>query len=341
MMPQFANRENQRIHWDNIYWGLALLACGLAKKVLIADNISPIVATTFDAWESLRFMEALLGSLAYTFQLYFDFSGYSDMAVGIGLFFNIQLPFNFFSPYKAKNIQDFWRRWHITLSRWLREYLYIPLGGNRNGEGRTLVNLFLTFLIGGIWHGAAWTFVAWGALHGLAVLIHRLWTKAGKKLHIIPAVIITFLFVNITWIFFRAPNFDRVRVFFDAFSGQNGFWYSRDFSKILHDNGLVLLGLSLLLCFMAPSSKEFYESKKKPSEYVIPLMSKTLEKTIYFLNRLLCFITAKSKDSSASEKPSTIITIVVTATLIGIIYRLLSLWWFYPEIEPDFIYFQF
>ncbi|MFI3211739.1 MAG: MBOAT family O-acyltransferase [Eubacteriales bacterium] len=301
MMPQFANRENQQIKWDNIYWGLVLLACGLFKKVLIADNISPIVAESFDIRESLTFMEALFGSLAYTLQLYFDFSGYSDMAVGIGLFFNIHLPFNFFSPYKAQNIQDFWRRWHITLSRWLREYLYIPLGGNRSGSGRTLANLFLTFLVGGIWHGAAWTFVAWGALHGLAVVVHRLWTKSGRALHVVPAVILTFLFVNFTWIFFRAPDFDRVGVFLDAFLGQNGFWLHRDFMRVVNYKGLITVIVSFIACFTLQSSKEFYE-KKEPSCYL---------------------------------------SIGITSIFLAILYYLFSLWCFYPEIEPDFIYFQF
>lgn len=162
MMPQFASAQARIVNWENIYKGLILFSIGLAKKVLIADTLSPLVGYAFDQAGSLTFSEALYASLCYTLQLYFDFSGYCDMAIGCGLMLNIQLPWNFDSPYKATNIQEFWRRWHITLSRWLRDYLYIPLGGNRKGDIRTLGNLFLTFLLGGLWHGAAWTFVIWG-----------------------------------------------------------------------------------------------------------------------------------------------------------------------------------
>jgi len=153
-------------------------------------------------------IQAWITSLSYTFQLYFDFSGYTDMAIGIALLFNIKLPINFNSPYKATSIQDFWRRWHMTLSRFLKDYVYIPLGGNRKGENRTYLNLFATFLLGGIWHGAGWTFVLWGALHGIALMIHRLWQKLGFKMHTFLAWFITFNFLNITWVFFRAKEFD-------------------------------------------------------------------------------------------------------------------------------------
>jgi D-alanyl-lipoteichoic acid acyltransferase DltB (MBOAT superfamily) len=145
-------------------------------------------------------------SLSYTFQLYFDFSGYTDMAIGAALMFNIRLPINFNSPYQALDIQDFWRRWHITLSRFLRDYVYIPLGGNRHGEINTYANLFLTFLIGGLWHGASWMFVIWGALHGAAVMIHRAWSGTGMKLPSVAAWFLTFMFVNVGWVFFRAKD---------------------------------------------------------------------------------------------------------------------------------------
>ena len=157
---------------------------------------------------SLNLIEAWITSLSYTFQLYFDFSGYCDMAIGAALLFNIRLPINFNSPYKALNIQDFWRRWHITLSRFLRDYVYILLGGNRSGKVRTYVNLAATFVIGGIWHGAGWTFVFWGCLHCAALVVQRIWSELGFKLNKFVAWFITFNFVNIAWVFFRAKEWD-------------------------------------------------------------------------------------------------------------------------------------
>lgn len=159
MMPQFAYASNNRINAENISRGLFIFAIGLFKKVVIADTFAIYANEGFDVAKVLSFYEAWATSLSYTFQLYFDFSGYTDMAIGLALLFNIVLPFNFNSPYKALNIQDFWRRWHMTLSRFLRDYIYIPLGGNRKGTVLTYRNLMATFVIGGLWHGAAWTFV--------------------------------------------------------------------------------------------------------------------------------------------------------------------------------------
>ncbi len=301
MMPQFADTKNRNINWQNIYWGVILLSIGLAKKVLIADNISPLVRHVFEQSTNLTFMEALVASLAYTFQLYFDFSGYSDMAVGCALFFNIHLPFNFFSPYKSSNIQDFWRRWHITLSRWLREYIYIPLGGNKHGKSRTLINLFLTFLLGGIWHGAAWTFVIWGALHGFAILLHRLWVNAGFRIPLIPSIIITFLFVNFTWIFFRASSFDQVALFWDGFMLDNGFWFRREFLEIIHDKAWGILAFASILVFIAKNTKELYVKNKASTQL-----------TIYS-------------------------NIVIMLSLLWLVRLYIG----FPDIEPEFIYFQF
>jgi D-alanyl-lipoteichoic acid acyltransferase DltB (MBOAT superfamily) len=178
MMPQFAQRETYRPDYDKIAAGVTLFVLGLAKKVLIADDVGGYVAPFFDAARSgapLTFLEAWCGALAYTFQLYFDFSGYSDMAVGLSLMFGVRLPINFHSPYKAANIIEFWRRWHMTLSRFLRDYLYVPLGGNRKGAARRYINLFITMLLGGLWHGAGWTFVMWGSIaRGLSLREPRL-----------------------------------------------------------------------------------------------------------------------------------------------------------------------
>ena len=208
MMPQFAKTRNKVKNYRNIAMGLFIFSIGLFKKVVIADTFATWATNGFDIAPTLNLFAAWATSLSYTFQLYFDFSGYTDIAIGIALLFNIKLPINFNSPYKATNIQDFWRRWHITLSRFLKDYIYIPLGGNRKGEFRTYTNLMATFILGGIWHGAGWTFMFWGFLHGAALVIHRAWSKLGFKLWTWLAWLITFNFINIAWVFFRAKEWD-------------------------------------------------------------------------------------------------------------------------------------
>ena len=222
MMPQFADNSNAKINSKNIAMGIFIFAIGLFKKVVIADTFALWATAGFDVATTLNLVEAWVTSLSYTFQLYFDFSGYTDMAIGIALLFNIRLPINFNSPYKATNIQDFWRRWHITLSRFLRDYIYIPLGGNRKGELLTYGNLMATFILGGIWHGAGWTFVIWGFLHGTALVIYRVWSKMGFKLWTWLAWFITFNFINISWVFFRAKEWDdALKVLASMFSLDN------------------------------------------------------------------------------------------------------------------------
>jgi D-alanyl-lipoteichoic acid acyltransferase DltB (MBOAT superfamily) len=222
MMPQFDALRNKVINRKNIAAGLFLFSIGMFKKVVIADTFAIWATNGFDKVESLTLIAAWATSLSYTFQLYFDFSGYTDMALAVALLFNIKLPINFNSPYKALNIQDFWRRWHITLSRFLRDYIYIPLGGNRKGELLTYANLFTVFLVGGLWHGASWMFVAWGALHGIAIVLHRMWQQMGLKMNALLAWFITFNFINITWIFFRAKEWDDALKVLHGMFGMNG-----------------------------------------------------------------------------------------------------------------------
>ena len=220
IIPQLSNIHNRVLNWSNITTGLFVFSIGLFKKVIIADSFSVWADTGFKTGEALGFFEAWGTSLSYTFQLYFDFSGYSDMAIGAALLFNIRLPVNFNSPYKAVNIQDFWRRWHITLSRWLRDYLYIPLGGNRRGAARTLIHILITFFLAGLWHGAGWTFMVWGTMHGIGLALHRVWQQRGFRLPRILGWLCTFLFINSTWVFFRAPSLsDALRVLRGMFSG--------------------------------------------------------------------------------------------------------------------------
>ena len=222
MMPQFANVRNKIKNYKNISIGLFIFSMGLFKKVVIADTFAQWANKGFDIADTLSFFEAWATSLSYTFQLYFDFSGYTDMAIGVALLFNIKLPINFNSPYKAINIQDFWRRWHITLSRFLSDYIYVALGGNRNGISRTYANLMVTFILGGLWHGAGWTFIFWGFLHGLALSIHRLWQSLGFKIWNWLAWLITFNFVNIAWVFFRAKEWDDAIKVLSGMIGMTG-----------------------------------------------------------------------------------------------------------------------
>jgi D-alanyl-lipoteichoic acid acyltransferase DltB (MBOAT superfamily) len=218
MMPQFAQKRNKVKDDRNIALGLFIFSIGLFKKVVIADTFALWATQGFDVAKHLNLLEAWITSLSYTFQIYFDFSGYTDMAIGAALLFNIKLPINFNSPYKALSIRDFWRRWHITLSRFLRDYIYIPLGGSRKSIPRTYYNILFTFLIGGIWHGAGWTFIFWGFLHGVAVTIQRIWHQTGFRFHPVMAWFLTFNFINITWIFFRAHTWqDAIKVLHSMF----------------------------------------------------------------------------------------------------------------------------
>ena len=212
MIPQFERAEAKRPDAHLILCGLIIFAIGLFKKTCLADGIQPLVALAFGP-NTPSFDQAWIGALSYAFQLYFDFSGYSDMAIGISLMFGIFLPLNFNSPYKAVNIIDFWRRWHMTLSQFLRDYLYIPLGGNRRGRVLRYVNLMVTMALGGLWHGAAWTFVIWGVLHGLYLCINHAWNNYGPAIgprHApaadLAAFVLTFLSVVVAWVFFRADS---------------------------------------------------------------------------------------------------------------------------------------
>jgi len=210
MMPQFeSERSGKIVNLENVAKGLVIFSIGLFKKLVVADYFGTYVDIGYSNVNNLDFWGAWSSTLGYTIQLYYDFSGYCDMAMGAALFFNIRLPVNFNSPYKAKNLQDFWRRWHITLSTWLRDYLYIPLGGNRIGEFKTYRNLFITFALGGIWHGAGWGFLMWGAMHGVGVMIHRAWGGLPYRLPASIAWMMTILWVHFSWVLFRADNLDQ------------------------------------------------------------------------------------------------------------------------------------
>ncbi len=258
MMPQFAHRATYRIHWDNTATGLLLFTLGLCKKVLWADSLAPFATAIFDGAQhgmSIGVLptayEAWCGALAYTLQIYFDFSGYTDMALGIALLFNIRLPINFNSPYQSTSIIEFWRRWHITLSTFLRDYLYIPLGGNRHGKLRRYANLMTTMLLGGLWHGAGWTFVIWGALHGAYLVVNNLWRDfiAERYLRGIPDLagkmvggVLTFIAVVAAWVVFRADNLAQALTLLKAMFGIAARPIA--FDAVMHGNLLLLTDLS-------------------------------------------------------------------------------------------------
>ncbi|MCQ8104195.1 MBOAT family protein [Methylomonas sp. SURF-2] len=235
MMTQFADPKIYKPNWRNMSVGLSIFFMGLFKKLIIADDMAGYVKPVFDevaSGKSVSFLDAWGGALAYTFQLYFDFSAYSEMAIGLSLLFGIKLPLNFASPYKATSIIEFWRRWHMTLSRFLKDYIYIPLGGNRKGRFRRHFNLILTMLVGGIWHGANWTFILWGGLHGGYLLINHLWRDIRSKLpmpflfnNIIYdkiSLLVTFSAVVVGWTIFRADNVMAAKLMLEGMTGMHG-----------------------------------------------------------------------------------------------------------------------
>ncbi len=262
VLPQF--RHKGGISSQYITMGVSIFTIGLAKKVLFADTISLYATPQFAAVAAgteLSLLGAWSAALAYTTQLYFDFSGYSDMAIGAALLFGIRLPVNFASPYKARNIIDFWRRWHITLSRFLRDYVYISLGGNRHGSFRRYTNLLLTMLLGGFWHGANWTFVVWGGLHGIYLVFNHAWhvvrrlivgsNKKVSSAEILFGRAVTFIAVVIAWVFFRADNIDVALNILQSMVGLNEL-------VLISDNymGLFISIILLMVAWLAPNTQE-------------------------------------------------------------------------------------
>ena len=232
MMPQFQEPETYRLDWNDVAVGLTIFFLGLFKKSVIADGVAPYASPLFAAPGQPDLLAAWGGALAYTFQLYFDFSGYSDMAIGLSRVLGVKLPLNFDSPYKAVNIIEFWRRWHMTLSRFLRDYLYFPLGGNRKGRARRYANLMTTMILGGLWHGAGWTFIAWGALHGAYLVANHGWRaiRAGLGQNLERSTwlgrncarLVTFVAVVVGWVFFRAASFHDAVQILSGMVGVNG-----------------------------------------------------------------------------------------------------------------------
>ena len=222
IIPQFARDPHGPAMWENLSRGLALFTIGFAKKAALADTLAPLPDALFAqaAAGPLNLAEGWAAAAGYALQIYLDFSGYSDMAIGLALMFGLRLPFNFDAPYRAAGIREFWRRWHMTLSRFLRDYIYIPLGGSRRGSQAG--NVLLTMLLGGLWHGAAWTFVAWGGLHGLALAVNGAWDRRGLRLPPGLGWAATLLFVTAAWVPFRAPDFTTALHVLSGMAGLHG-----------------------------------------------------------------------------------------------------------------------
>jgi len=297
MMPQFAKAATYRFNYENLSVGLTIFFIGLFKKVILADGLAGYVGPVFAASSAgvqLSLIDAWGGALCYALQLYFDFSGYSDMAIGLSRMFGVTLPLNFHSPYKSANIIEFWRHWHMTLSRFLRDYLYIPLGGNRNGTAHRYLNLMITMLLGGLWHGAGWTYVLWGGLHGVYLVINHGWHSLRRALGQNPqlplsrpmralSVLFTFLAVVAAWVVFRAENLSAAAAMLKSMSGLNGFvlpdawlpkwgafgqWLSAEGVAFGATNDLIMGGainwiwISLLIVWFAPNTQQIMAAYK-------------------------------------------------------------------------------
>jgi D-alanyl-lipoteichoic acid acyltransferase DltB (MBOAT superfamily) len=246
MMPQFERVRNKVLNYKNLYLGLVLFFMGLFKKVILADEFSMWVAAGFDSPAHLNFFEAWLASLSYTLQLYFDFSGYSDMAVGIGWMFNISLPVNFNSPYKAVSVIDFWKRWHMTLSHFITTYLYTPIVRSFNAITfrNSMIAIFIAMLISGFWHGAGWTYILWGGMHGLALVVNHNWRKTKIKMPRLLACFITFNFVNASLVVFRAKTLDDSFRVLKGMVGGNGVMLHQSLGRNAVTSKLGALGVT-------------------------------------------------------------------------------------------------
>lgn len=310
MMPQFRTILPVQLRLILFAEGAFLFTCGLFKKLVIADSIAPTADQMFnmvDGGTAINSLAAWTGALAYSFQIYFDFSGYSDMAIGLGLLFGIRLPWNFNSPYKATNISEFWRRWHISLSRWLRDYLYVPLGGNRHGLYKQYRNNFLTMVLGGLWHGAHWNFIIWGALHGIYLIINQLIRFVLRKLGLeeianaLPhfrfmGLMATFIGTVIAWVFFRATTtHGALSMLQSMFVRQNE---AMQFVTVTSQQ-LVLIALAGLIAFSLPNSRELSERIASVfKEGGLPLLGRLLFGGMAGSAAALAFIASQSTTQS-------------------------------------------
>lgn len=259
MIPQFARDPRGPEVWENLSRGAVLFLIGFAKKVGVADTAAQTADAVFGTGAPVGMAAAWAGIGAYGLQILFDFSGYSDMAIGLGRMFGLRLPFNFDAPYRAASIREFWRRWHITLSRFLRDYVYIPMGGNRGGHAAR--NVVATMLLGGLWHGAAWTFVAWGGAHGVALAVNGAWARRGWRMPAPLGWALTLLFVLAAWVLFRAPDFPAALRVYAGALGLAGVGSVR-----VPDGAVLVLGAAVAL--LGPSSQAVALQRARPSRWL-------------------------------------------------------------------------
>lgn len=333
MMPQFSDHAHQHFQLSNFSGGLTLFFIGLAKKVIIADSISDYPNVVFDnvlRGDSLNILEAWVGTLAYTFQLYFDFSGYSDMAIGLALLFGIRLPMNFNSPYKALNTADFWRRWHITLGEFLRDYLYIPLGGNRRGIGRLYFSLMATMGLSGLWHGAGWTFILWGIQQGFfhwIFLSWKLFKHKSRRMFQLPAklqgmlaVFLTFMAWTVGMVLFRAESLEVAGSFYQSMFGLNGFAVEIPYVHEGYDieDSIKLIGICFFIVWCLPNSLQ---------------IMKDIEPVVNWPDTSQAFTAPLRFFRWVKWRPSRLVACIVSPI---VIYTLISM-----NKVKEFLYFQF
>jgi D-alanyl-lipoteichoic acid acyltransferase DltB (MBOAT superfamily) len=287
MMPQFNRIRTYISQQRNFFLGIFFFIVGLFQKVVIADSLISVVDTGFANAHLLNFIEAWSTLLAFSLQIYFDFAGYSNMAIGLGLFFNIRFPMNFNSPYQAVSLIDFWRRWHMTLSRFLRDYLYIPLGGNRLGNISKYKNLLVTFLIGGLWHGAAWTYIVWGAYHGIILALNHFLEDIGVRISGIPGRILTFFIVIYGWVFFRAQNMSEAFALTRSLFRFQRISVSNTYFLWKYQACMIIAALMVALFF---PNAEFWARKVKPVLGWGMLFALVFATNLLFLNRESVFL---------------------------------------------------
>ena len=278
IIPQFEQIKNSRFDEKNFSEGLAFFIAGLFKKVVIADNLAPFANLAFAQTTELTCADAWLGSVIYSLQLYFDFSGYSEMAIGLGKMLNFNLPQNFDSPYQATSIIDFWRRWHMTLSQFVKSYIYIPLGGNRHGNFSKIKNLFLSMLLIGLWHGANWTFIIWGGLHGILLILNHTWRKFKIELPKFLCWLITCICVFSAWVIFRSSNIAAARDFLSTMYNFQSFELN-----IFKDAGFEMY----LALFVACALAFFSKSVPKLIKNFQPKLKYALALSVAFISSLL------------------------------------------------------
>ena len=335
VMSQFTNERLKSISSSDVVAGIAFIVAGLFKKVVIADMMAGHAALAFrlaGTGQPISFFDAWGAALAFSYQIYFDFSGYSDIAVGLSRLFGVKLPFNFDSPYKSTSIIDFWRRWHMTLSRFLRDYLYIPLGGNRGGVLRRYANLMIVMLLGGLWHGASWLFVLWGGLHGLYLIINHAFRflirplpdRLNRGISGLFSVLV-FPAVVFSWVFFRADSWTGAMTFLHAMRGDNGFYLPENYQAMLGPwKGAIMSGFNFttggLVTFGSPSA-------------ALSLLVVTL--FVFLLPNTQQLIVSGLPQRALAFRP-TAVSAVVTACL-GLVVLLTI----YAGVPSEFIYFQF